>query len=466
MRILFIFPPQQVCKAASTENVCRQNSREGAILPPLGIAYLAAIMEEEHHQVKIIDANALRLTVKEVIEEARTFNPGIISFSLVTPNFHVDLEWIRVVKSACKATVIVGGPHVTFYPRQTLTFKEIDFCVVGEGWESMPELINCLENGNDPNGVKGIAFRKGDEFIITRGREGKIDIDSAPWPARHLLPNHKYTTILSKRYPSTVMMSSSGCPFECTYCLHDKKVVFRDPVRVVDEMEECRGRFKIKEINFYDEIFSLNKQRAVLICEEIIRREMDLVWTIRTRPDCVDRELIKLFARAGCGRVHYGIESANPEVLKAVKRDIPLSLIRDVVRWTKEERMSVLGFFIIGFPGESRRNILKTVEFAKELNLDYVQINKLVPIPNTGLYDMVVRRDGVDTWMEYALGHKELSSGFAPLDSELSADDLDRWIKKSMRSFYLRPAFIFKTAMGVRSWREFRGLIHSAFALR
>jgi radical SAM superfamily enzyme YgiQ (UPF0313 family) len=465
MRILFIYPPQQVCKAASTENVYRQNSREGAILPPLGIAYLASILEKDH-QVKIIDANALRLNITEVIRESEIFKPEVVSFTLVTPNFRVDLEWIKAVRDSCRVPVIVGGPHATFYPRETLTFEEIDFCVLGDGWETLPELINCLENSGDVNGIKGISFRRDGEIIVTQKREGKVNIDNAPFPARHLLPNQRYTTILSKKHPSTVMMSSSGCPFECIYCLHDRKVVFRDPVKVVNEMEECRSRFKIKEINFYDEIFSLNKQRAALICEEIIKRNMDITWTIRTRPDCIDKELIKLFARAGCSRIHYGIESVNPEMLKMVKRDIPLSWISDVVRWTREEGISVLGLFIIGFPGESKMNILRTVEFAKKLKLDYVQINKLVPIPSTELYGMFMQREGVDFWLEYALGRRELLDGFAPLNSELSARDLDKWLKRALRIFYLRPGFIFKTMLGVRSFRELCGLINSALALR
>lgn len=465
MRIAFIYPPQQVCKSASTEKIYRQNSREGAILPPLGIAYLASILEKKHI-VKIFDANALRLVVDEVIKELDLFKPDLLLFTLITPNFRVDLEWIKAIKKKHNIPVIVGGPQATLYPSETLTFDVIDFCVIGEGWETLPELIDCLAGISDCQTVKGIAFRQNGKIVVTEKRQGRTNISNAPFPARHLLPNEKYSTILSKRHPATVMMSSSGCPFQCIYCLHDNNVVLRDPIKVVDEMEECRTRFKIREINFYDEIFSLDRQRVVLICEEIMRRKLDVVWSIRTRPDCVNEALIKLFAKAGCVRINYGIESASPEILKMIKRDIPLSQIIDVVRWTRREKIDVLGFFIIGFPGENKQNILKTIALAKELNFDYVQISKLVPAPNTELYAMVMEKSGRDFWREYILGYAEQPNGFAPLDSNISVDELDEWIKKVHRSFYLRPDFIFRTLLKVRSFKELRGLVNSALALQ
>ncbi len=464
MRIAFIYPPQSIWRPISTEKIYRQNSREGAILPPLGIAYLASSLERDHI-VKIVDANALRLAVDEVIKELDLFKPDLLLFTLITPNFRVDLEWIKAIKKKHDIPVIVGGPHATLYPSETLTFTVIDFCVIGEAWETLPELIGCVDDKNGCRAVKGIAFRQDGEIVVTEKRQGRMNIDNASFPARHLLPNEKYTTILSKRHPVTTMLSSSGCPFQCVYCPHDNNVVFRDPIKVVDEMEECRVRFKIKEIDFYDDIFSLDKERVMRICEEIIRRKLDVAWSIRTRPDCVDEALIKLFAKAGCARIHYGIESASPEILRMMKRDIPFSRITDVVRWTRREKIDVLGFFIIGFPGENRQNIFKTIALAKELDFDYVQINKLLPLPNTELYALLKEKSGRDFWREYVLGRAEEPKGFPSLDSNMSADELDDCLREAYRSFYLRPDFIFRTLLKVKSFKELRGLINSALSL-
>lgn len=462
MKLVFVYPPQEVCPMFFTERIYKQNSREGAVLPPLGIAYLASILEKRHI-VKIIDANALGLTVGEVINQLKIIGPDILLFSLVTTNFRTNLGWIKAIKKHIDVPVIVGGPQATVYPAETLTFEEIDFCVVGEGWETLPELIDCLSNGNYKN-VKGIALRENNKITITETRCTKLTINDVGFPARHLLPNKNYTTILSKKSPITAMMSSSGCPFNCIYCGHNHNVVFRDPLKVVDEMEECLTKYKIREILFYDEIFSLDRKRASLICQEIIRRRLDIRWSIRTRPDCVNEPLIKLFAKAGCIRINYGIESANPEILRMLKRDMTLSRMTDAVRWAKREKINVFGFFMIGFPGESKQSILKTISLATQLSLDYVQFAKLVPLPDTELYSMVKEKTGDDFWRDYVLGRVGLES-FVQFALKLSAEDLDDCLKIAYRRFYFRPQYILRRLLSVKSFKELRGLVNSALAL-
>jgi len=464
MRLAFVYFPQEVCPIFFTEKIYKQNSREGAILPPLGVAYLAAILEKSHI-VKIIDANALRLSVCEIVDQLRIFRPDALLFSLVTTNFRVSLDWIKIITRQIDVPVIVGGPQPTAYPVETLASEEIDFCVVGEGWETLPELVDCLGHNGSCENVKGVAFKKDREVMLTEKRQSKLSIDDIAFPARHLLPNEKYTTILSKRFPITAMMSSWGCPFHCTYCGSNHRVVLRDPVKVVDEMQECSVRYKIKEIMFYDEIFSLDKERATIICHEIMRRGLDVTWSIRIRPDLVDEGLIKLFAKAGCIRINYGIESADPKILKMAKRDVSLSSIVDAVLWAKREKIDVLGFFILGLPGESRQSILKTIELAKQLPFDYVQIAKLVPMPETELYEKLKEITGKDLWRDYVLGKADLKS-FASFGSELSADELDDWLKKAYQSFYFRPRYILRTLAKIKSFKELRGLANSAWALR
>ncbi|HTY44765.1 MAG TPA: radical SAM protein [Patescibacteria group bacterium] len=464
MRLAFVYPPQEVCRIFYPERIHRQYSREGAILPPLGIAYLAAILEKKH-TVKIIEANALRLSLDEVVRQLKEFKPDALLFSLLTTNFRPNIEWIRAIKKQVDLPVIAGGPQPSIYPAETLTYGQIDFCVIGEGWETLPELLECLPGKGDCKDVKGIAYRENGELVLTQARQAKLNINDAPFPARHLLPNEKYTTILSKKRPITAMMSSSGCPFNCLYCGHSYDVVLRDPVKVVDEMEECLTKYGIQEVLFYDEIFSLDKHRATVMCEELIRRKLGLSWTIRTRADLVDEQLIKLFARAGCIRINFGIEAADPEVLKMLKRHMSLARIADAVRWAKREKIDVLGFFMIGYPGESIQGIQKTIALAKRLDLDYVQISKLVTLPDTQLYTITKEKTGKDLWRDYVLGKADFTS-FSPLNSMLSADELDYWLRRAYRSFYFRPRYIVNRLRKVTSLKEFCGLVNSAFSLR
>lgn len=464
MRLTFVYLPQEVCPIFFTEKIYKQNSREGAVLPPLGVAYLAAILEK-NHVVKIVDANALRLSIGEIVDQLRIFKPDVLLFSLVTTNFQASLEWIKTIRKQIDVPVIVGGPQPTVYPNETLASDEIDFCVIGEGWETLPELVDCLDHKGNSQNVQGIAFKKNGEVILTEKRQSKVSIDDVPFPARHLLPNEKYTTILSKRFPITAMMSSWGCPFHCVYCEHDPRVVLRDPVKVVDEMQECRTKYKIREIMFYDEIFSLDKKRVTIICQEIMSRKLDITWSIRTRADFVDEALIKLLVKAGCIRINYGIESADPQILRTAKRDVSLSSIIDAVKWAKREKMDVLGFFMLGLPGESRQSILKTIALTRELPFDYVQIIKFVPMPQTELYEKMKEKTGNDFWREYVLGRSKLKS-FGSFDSNLTADDLDDWLAKAYRSFYYRPSHIMRMLLKVKSFNELCGLVNSALALR
>ncbi|MFC1514811.1 B12-binding domain-containing radical SAM protein [Candidatus Omnitrophota bacterium] len=464
MRLAFVYPVQNVCSFAFTKAIAEQNSREGAILPPLGIAYLAAILEQKH-TVRIIDANALRLSINKVVSELSAFQPEVLLFSLITSNFPNDLHWIKEIKRRIDVPVVVGGPQSSLYPAEVLAFDCIDFSVIGQAWESLPALIECLEAKGDVEAVSGIAFRKNGSLTITGTKKSAITIDDVPFPARHLLPNGNYTTILSKKRPITAMMSSSGCPFACIYCGADQDIVFRDPMNVVDEMEECVRKYGIKEILFYDDVFAVDKKRAAAICEDILRRKLDVTWSIRTRPDCVDEDIIKLFARAGCVRINYGVESADPRILRSVKRDISFGMIRDVVRWAKREGISVFGFFIIGLPGETRESIMGTIKTAKELDLDYAQFSKVVPAPQTELYRTMQKEVGGDFWRDYTLG-KENIGNLMPVGSQVSPEELTSWLKKAYRDFYFRPKYIVRTLRKIESFRELRGLISSAWSLR
>ena len=252
----------------------------GISSPPLGLAYIASVLRQ-NHKVKIIDSNILNYTIDDVERELRSFNPDVVGITSVTPSIY---EAYKVAETAKKVRedciVVLGGPHATFMPRQTMEeCKYIDIIVRGEGEETTRELIENIEKGAPLNGVKGITFRDKNEIIDTEPRPFIKNIDDIPFPSRDLLPMHLYK-FNEVRY--TAMLTSRGCPFKCSFCSSSR--LFggywrgRSPENVLEEMKIIYEEYNIKNIEFIDDTFTLNQERAEKICDEIIKQGWDITW--------------------------------------------------------------------------------------------------------------------------------------------------------------------------------------------
>lgn len=466
MKVAFVNPKNEMPKLKYTRKVQRQYSDRGQVFPNLSACYLAAYLEKLGHRVKMVDSNALGLSIQDTIKELADFAPDAVGFSIVTESFLDNLDWIAPIKKALKVPTIVGGFHLKLYPRESMAHRCIDYAVIGPGWRTMPELLDAIGDGErNLDRVKGIAYREDGEVVLTGAREDPTTLDDVPFPARHLLPNECYTTILTKHWPITVMLSSMGCLFRCLYCDMTGSCHLRDPMRVVDEMEECVKRFGVKEIFIQDETFTLDKKRVMTICGEILRRGLKFDFAIRTRPDRVDRDMLQVMKAAGCIRVNYGFEVADESVAKRVNRRIPLDTMHNAVRWAREAGLMTLGFFILGCPGETEETIKKNIALAVALDTDYVSISKLVPVPNSRLYEMIKEKTGIDYWREFTLGNREIITKIAYYDSTVQGEELDRWLTRAYRAFYLRPAFMARTLRRVRSMKELVNLVTSAWSI-
>ncbi len=450
-----------------TEKVWRQYTRSAQVLPNLPTAYLAAWLEKAGFEVRIIDAFAERLSVEETARRAKEFNPVAIGYNLITENFLDTLAGIEGVKKFTGVPVIVGGLHMSLYPAETMTHPAIDYGVTGEGWHTLPELLKCLGSDSEPASVRGICYREGGEYRATEPRSDNLTLEDVPFPARHLLPNERYTTVMSREWPITVMVSALGCPFQCAYCdVPHNRYQARPAGHVVAEMEECVNRFGIREIWFQDESFTIDNNRVVEICEGLLSRGVKVKWSIRTRPDLVDRETLRLMKRAGLTKVHLGVESGSPHILKRLNREMDRETIRRAVRWSREEGITTLGFFMIGLPGETPKDVNRTIKLALELNCDFIQVNKFVPCPPSPIYRDLVKETGIDYWSEYTRGDATIIGGLAGKGSALSPGALDRWQKRFFRAYYYRPSYIWNRLKQVRSLKEFKNLAFSAASLR
>lgn len=279
-----------------------------------------------------------------------------------------------------------------------------------------------------------------------------VNLESLGWPERESMPMYRYHSIIAA-YPFTTMISSRGCPFQCSFCFKqdvDKKSIFRSPEDVVGEMIYLKERWRIREIMFYDDIFTMKRSRVFEICDLIRRKGLKIRWEAPTRVDLVDPEMLKAMAAAGCVRLRFGIESGDSDILELMKKESDLGVIEDAVRSTKQAGISTFGYFIVGYLGETREQYRRTVDLAKRMPLDYATFYSATPLPGTRLHTEAVKSGIIpsDYWLRYVQGATTDRVGFLVPDAEQRA-------RGAYRSFYFRPARAGMIAARLASPRRF-----------
>ncbi len=457
MKVLLINPPSAQEIIGNIPSIVEE---ERGYNPPLGILYIAAYMEMQgRHGVEVIDAQVEELTGEQLKERVRRAAPDVVGITAMTFTLLDVLETIRVVKAvAPEARVVIGGPHAHLFPVETLNLPGVDYVVMGEGEYVFSELVDNITQPDKLRQVQGLVFYAQGELVNT-GRTAMIqDLDSLPFPARHLVPYQKYSSVIAKRTPITTMFTSRGCPFQCAFCDRPhlgKRFRARSPKNVVDEMEACT-HLGIYEFLIYDDTFTVDKQRVMGICEEIQRRKLDIGWDVRARVDTVTPEMLKAMREAGCERIHYGVEAGTEKILKVLNKRITIEQVRQAFQWTKKVGMEVLAYFMIGAPTETREDILQTIKLSKELDPDYVHISILTPYPGTRIYFDALEQ-GVfesDYWQAFAANP---TPDFQPRywEEELTTAELIELSNYAYKSFYLRPRYALKQLLQVRSAGEF-----------
>ena len=321
----------------------------GVSSPPLGLAYIASMLRQDH-DVKIIDSNILNYTIEDVEKELRSFYPDIVGITSVTPSIYQAYEVAETAKRMRKdCTVVLGGPHATFLPIETLKeCRYVDVIVRGEGEETIKDLVETIEKGENLDNVKGITFRKGDEIVDVGPRLFMKDIDDIPFPSRDLLPIHLYN-VNGVKY--TTMLTSRGCPFRCSFCSSSR--LFggswrgRSPENVLEEMKNIYDEYNIRNFEFMDDTFTLDQKRAERICDGIVEEGLDISWGASSRVDTLSKKLVEKMKKAGCWILFLGIESGCQKILDAVGKRITIEQAKKAVKIVKDAGIQVLGSFII-----------------------------------------------------------------------------------------------------------------------
>ncbi len=435
-KIIFVYPPVKLegrYKAVA----------EGINAPPQGLCHLAAVVREKSFDVEIIDAAVLKLNDRQTAELILSKNPDYVGITAVTMLICNAARVLELIKQKNPRIVtMVGGPHITVMAKETMEkFPAIDIAVIGEGESTIVELFDALENKKDLSKVKGIAFRKGKNVVLTEPRPYLQDLDSIPIPAWDLLPdlakNYQQSVLRIDRFPGASITTSRGCPAQCIFCARN---VFGNSCRgysaerVIQIIKHLQKNYGIKSFAIEDENFTMFKKRVREICEKIIEEKLDLSWSCAARVDMVEPEILSLMKKAGCWSISYGIESGSQRILDFDKKKITLERIERSLRWTKEAGIMAKGYFIIGHPTETIESIEETIAFAKKIYLDDFQMSFMNPFPGTELYD-IGEKYGVfeKDWSKMNIWN----TNFIPFG--ITEEQLKKLSKRAFREFYFRP---------------------------
>jgi anaerobic magnesium-protoporphyrin IX monomethyl ester cyclase len=460
MRIALVYP--QFYPEVHWSTIAAQEKNLG-VFPPLSLAYVAAILERSGHQVIVVDIAAQRLSLPQVIRKIKEFSPHLLGFTITTPLFHQNLSWIKKIKRDIEVPVIVGGVHVGLYPAETMSYREIDFAMRGDVEASLPEFMDAFVGRNNFDRINGLCFRRGSETVVNEQRSYAVDLNDIPFPARHLLPNDAYYSIVSRKKNFTAMITSRGCAFSCIFCDQGRRQpLLRSAANVAEELEECYHTYGIREVDFFDPSFAIDKLRVIEICKQIRNRAIDIIWSLRTRIDTVDEELLDEMSRSGCVRIMYGIESADPAILHTLRKYVDIAHIRKIIRLTTQKGIEAFGFFTVGNPGDTRETIKKTIAFARKSALIHAQFTRLTAFPGTELYKRYLDAHGFDYWRQYIL-HEDVKASLPLVDTHISIQEANSLVRRAYLSFYLCPWRIMRIICKIRSFHQFKKSVIAFF---
>ena len=440
---------------------------------PLGLLAVGSVLKRAGHQVKILDLRISNSPDEELDAVMNSFDPQVVGIGVMTIECKYGfIDAAKVKKINPDVTVIFGGPHCSHEPQFILNDSNVDLMVSGEGDLTIVELIETLEKGKDIASVPGIAYKKNGSYLRTAERPVIRDLDTID-QEYDLIDLERYFNFQSsmdffpvfrnKRF--IPLVTSRGCPFKCTYChdIFDKSIQYRSPEAVVNEIEYLIKVYGIREFHIVDDVFNVNMKRAKIVLDAIIKRNLNIHISFPNglRADFFDDELIDKMQRAGVYRMALGIESGSQRIQDMIKKDLDINIIYDVVEKLTSARMSVHGFFMLGFPSETREEMKETIDFACDLGLTTANFSLVIPNPGTDLRQTFIesRESNFEDFSEYTF---DAASSNA---SEVEGDDLIKLKREANRRFYLSAQRLRHVLRAVEPKWIMRSMINTPLAL-
>lgn len=444
---------------------------------PLGLGYLAAMLRQAGHEPLIYDAavedQPITYYMDQALEEGRPF--GMVGITATTPLIEEAWEMAWEVKRRYNVWTILGGPHLTIMPMETMRAKPwVDFVFRGEAEHGLVELVNALDAGRDHGNIPGLFFRYGEEIVPSAESPMVADLDALPFPAHDLFKIDRYTNLqpltdgLDPHARSYTILTSRGCPYKCTFC---SKPVTGDTWRgrsvdnVVAEWRWLVRDLGATEIGVTDDIWNLRLDRAKELCRRLIAEDLNTVPWVTVhgmKVNHTDLELFQLMRAAGCKRVGFGVESGDPWMLRnVIRKGQTVDMVREVFRNAKAAGLQTMGFFIFGMPYETEETMEKTIRLALELDPDLANFMLAAPFPGTEMYDLIKKEGNIfaHEWHEYAIHEQKARFTMPGYDPDLV---VRKW-REAYRRFYLyRPRRVWQKITHKDLWLNLPDTLRNA----
>lgn len=436
-KILFIQPPAMFSSKIVADYLK---------YPPMGVISLASILRQHNYEPFLFDSTIVKnpLIQLENVLRNNHFDIVGITFSSITAE---GAFWTaQKVKKINPSTIVIGGGyHPTVMTKQVIANRNFDFVVRGEGEITFPELLEGLENKMAGlENIRGLAFRRGKEIIINPPMPLIENLDILPLPAYDLLQLDAYSSPSATRKPYITYIRSRGCPFNCNFCgvqqMFTRRYRFESSQKTVENIDYLVQNFGIKEILFKDSEFVINQKSVMELCDLLIEKKYDLVWGCNARVDMVSQELLKKMKEAGCNQITYGVESGDQRILNRIRKGITLEQTRKAVALTKSVGIKCITNFMFGNPEETKASMEATIKFAIELDPDFAAFNNLLAFPGSDVYEEAIKNNWFLNGPPKSFTYESLRLNA----TNVSIEELDKFIKKALFSFYFRPRYILK----------------------
>jgi len=447
IKCVLIDPPDGIPGSHQKEGEgVSQSTQMHEVYPPLGLLYIAAVLQQNNINVHLIEARAMGLSHDEVIKQVKKENPNFVGITAITARINSSLYLAARVKEINRdIKVILGGPHIHFEHRTVINDPSVDFCVRGEGEITALHLITCILNVGNPKDIAGITFKKGREVIVTPDRLFVRDLDALPFPARGLLHNPVYKGLWTEGKTFSPILATRGCPFLCQFCdapamwgrVHRRRSV----ANVLDELEQVYNDFGVRYIRFVDDLLVADKKWAVELCRGILERGLnDLSWACDGRVGLMSEELLEELKKANCKVIFYGVEFGNQRILDLCRKGFTIEQVKETIEMTSKVGISSYGYFMLGYPTETIKTVEDTINLAKELALDYgmdsAGFSVVTPFPGTGLYEYCKKNNMLKStdWSRYSY---QLGKGIIRLE-HITDEELAALYERALYEFQFR----------------------------
>ena len=446
-RVLLIYPPSPVI---NREDRCQQPTKELLVIPPLpptDLMYLASIAESCGFEAIIRDYSQggnFEADLKE-------FQPNYLVANIATPTFKSDMMAVQLAKEIVPSicTIVKGAPFLTYNTNTIYENPFIDYVIIGEAELTLKDILD----GVPDNEILGICYRENFQPVKNDKRPFIDNLDILPFPARHLVDNSIYKRPDNGKVQAVVKVAR-GCPFHCFFCLatpvSGAKVRTRSPENIVAELKECVEKYNIKNFLFWSDIFNFNREWTLELCQKIIESGLKITWSSNTRADTMDEEIARMMYKSGCRLVSIGVESGSQKMLDNIGKKITLDDIRNTVKILKKNKIKIYNYFVIGLPWETEETVEETIKFAIELDSNFISFYTATPLPGTKYFAYAMMNKLVEGNLDFR------SAYYEPVvrSEHLSKERIFELHKQAVKRFYLRPKFILKTLLSLRSFAE------------